>query len=158
LITVASQLESGRTLYLTVPLARDAQGGVDVVALPALTAPPPQGSAPAPSPEPLTGADADEIRTLVERFLAAYVSGQDAGGLAYLVAPGAVIAAMPGGLTLSAVERVGQLRQGMRRRLVEADVEVRDRVSGASYPLAYRLELEHRDRWYVAGVQGGPQA
>jgi hypothetical protein len=31
---------------------------------------------------------------------------------------------------------------------------VRDPASGAVYPLAYRLELEKRGRWYVSGVEG----
>ncbi len=157
LITVASELAAGGTVFLTVPVARDGQGGLDVFALPALTAPPPPGSSPAIAPDPPTGADAGEIQALVQRFLAAYVSGRDPSGLAYLVAPGAVIAGRSPGLRLESLDHVGQLSIGGARMVVEADVHVGDRASGASYPLAYRLDLEHRDRWYVAGVEGGPQ-
>jgi len=158
LITVASQLTSGHWTYLTVPVARDSQGGLDVFALPALSAPPPQGSASALATDPLVGADAGEIQALVQRFLAAYVSGQDPSGLAYLVAPGTAIAGMPGGLALGSVDQVGQLGRSGDRMTVEADVHVRDTGSRASYPLAYRLDLRRTDRWYVTGVEGGPQA
>lgn len=158
LVTVASELTSGRTVYLTVPVARDSRGGLDVFALPALTAPPPQGSGPAIVPVPVTGADAGEVRALVGRFLGAYVSGEDPSGLAYLVAPGTVIAPMPTGLALGSVEEVGRLGGGGSRMTVEADVHVRDRAARASYALAYRLQLRRTDRWYVTGVEGGPQA
>jgi len=158
LVTVASQLASGRTVYLTVPVARDRRGGLDLFALPALTAPPPAGSASAMAPDPLIGPDAGQIRALVQRFLAAYVSGEDPSGLAYLVAPGTVIAAMPTGLALGSVDQVGQLDPRGSQMTVEADVRVRDKATRASYPLAYRLQLRHTDRWYVTGVEGGPQA
>ncbi len=158
LITVASQLAGGRWTYLTVPVARDSQGGLDVFALPALSAPPPAGSAPALASDPLTDADASEIQALVQRFLTAYVSGQDPSGLAYLVAPGITIAGMPSGLALGSVDQVGQLGRSGGRMTVEADVHVRDTASRASYPLAYRLDLVRTDRWYVTGVEGGPQA
>jgi len=158
LVTVASELAGGRTVYLTVPVACDSRRGLDVFALPALTAPPPQGSASAIVSDPLTGADAGEIRALVQRFFPAYISGGDPSGLAYLVAPGTVIAAMPTGLALGSVDQVGQLGRGGSRMTVQADVHVRDKATRASYALAYRLQLRHTDRWYVTGVEGGPQA
>ncbi len=158
LITVASELAGGRTVYLTVPVARDTQGGLDVFALPALSAPPAAGSAPAFAPAPLTGPDAGEIQGLVQRFLAAYLSGQDSSGLSYLVAPGTSLAGLGGGLALKSLDQVGRLSAAGARMVVEADVHVRDRATGASYPLAYRLELVRSDRWYVTGVEGGPQA
>lgn len=158
LLTVASELTDGRTVYLTVPVAGDSHGGLDVFALPALTAPPPHGSTPAIASDPLTGTDAGELRALVQRFLGAYVSGEDPSGLAYLVGPGTVIAAMPTGFALGSVEEVGRLGGGGSRMTVEAAVHVRDKATRASYPLAYRLQLRHTDRWYVTGVEGGPQA
>lgn len=157
LVTVASELTSGRWSYLTVPVARDSAGGLDVFGLPALSAPPPVGSASALAPDPLTGADAGEIEALVQRFLAAYVSGQDPSGLAYLVAPGTAIPGMARGLALASVEQIGQLAWSVDRMTVEVDVHVRDTASQASYPLAYRLDLRRTDRWYVTGVEGGPQ-
>jgi len=129
-----------------------------VFALPALSAPPAQGSASALATDPLVGADAGEIQALVQRFLAAYVSGQDPSGLAYLVAPGTAIAGMPSGLALGSIDQVGQLGRSGDRMTVEADVHIRDTASRASYPLAYRLDLRRTDRWYVTGVEGGPQA
>ena len=158
LITVASQLAHGRTVYLTVPVARDGHAGLDVFALPALTAPPPAGAASVSEPDPLTGPAAGEIQTLMQRFLTAYVAGGDPSGLAYLVAPRAAIASMPPGLALGSVDQVSQVGVRGARMTVQAAVHVRDRATGASYPLAYRLTLVHTDRWYVTGVQGGPQA
>lgn len=158
LITVASQLAgSPRTVYLTVPVARDVAGGLGVFAPPAVSAPPPAGAATVSAPPPVAGADVGEVRPLVGRFLAAYLSGGSAG-LSYLVAPGASVGALVGGLRLVSLDGVGQLVRGPGRLLVEADVRVRDQATGASYPLAYRLELVRSDRWYVRRVQGGPQS
>ncbi len=158
LITVASQLAgSARTVYLTVPVVRDDRGGLAVFAPPALSAPPPAGTAAVSAPPPVAGPDVGEVRLLVQRFLAGYLSGASSG-LSYLVAPGASVGALDGGLRLGSLDAVGQLARGPGRLLVQADVHVRDQAARASYPLAYRLEFVRTDRWYVRRVQGGPQA
>ena len=75
--------------------------------------------------------------------------------LAYLLAPGTVIAPVGGGLRLVEVTDVGQLGDApATQRTVLVQARVRDAASRASYPVAYRLEVLRRDRWYVSGVQG----
>lgn len=157
LITVACQLagEAHRVLYVAVPVARDAGGGLSVFGLPSLVASPLAGQVDAESPQPVTGSEAAEIRRLAERFLAAYLPGPGGGDLAYLLAPGASIAPAGEGLRLLEVTDVGQLGEGtgtQRTLLVQA--RVRDAAARATYPVAYRLEVVRRDRWYVSGVQG----
>jgi hypothetical protein len=160
LITVACQLagEARRVLYVAVPVARDAAGGLAVFGLPSLVASPPAGEVDAEAAEPIAGGEAAAIRRLAERFLAAYLSGSGGGDLAYLLAPGAAIAPVEGGLRLVELTDVGQLGEasGARRTLI-AQAGVRDPAAGVSYPAAYRLQVVRRDRWYVSGVQGAPR-
>lgn len=159
LITVASTLQDpvGATRYLTVPVARDRTGGLAVFDLPALSAPPPASQVSASEPGPLSGPEAGAISDLVGRFLAAYLAGGDPSALAYFLAPGARVAAMPAALRLASLDQVAQ---GEGREAagvgVVASVHVRDERSGAVYPLRYRLTVEWRDRWQVAGVAEGP--
>ena len=156
LITVACQLTGGRgTLYLAVPIGRDPAGGLAVSGLPSLVAPPPTGRVDAEEAQPLAGDEAEAIRRLAGRFLAAYLPGVGGGGeLAYLVAPGSALAPVAGVKLVEMIE-VGELgdRAGGRRTML-ARARVRDLKSGATYPVAYRLELVRRERWYVAGVEG----
>jgi hypothetical protein len=77
LITVACQLAGhGRgTLYLAVPVGRDPAGGLAVSGLPSLVAPPATGQVDAEEAQPLAGGEAEAIRRLTGRFLAAYLNG-----------------------------------------------------------------------------------
>jgi hypothetical protein len=89
---------------------------------------------------------------VLTRALRAYVSG-DRAGLAYLVPAGTRIAASSGGfelLGLGSLTTTGSTTG--RERLVLATVDVRDRVSRATYALRYRVRLVRRDRWYVAAI------
>lgn len=62
---------------------------------------------------------------------------------------------MPPGLQLVSLEQVNQSGPaGAAGVPVVALVRVRDRGSGAVYPLRYRLRLVRRDRWYVAALGG----
>jgi Conjugative transposon protein TcpC len=156
-VTVACELEdqAGRVVYLAVPIARGASGGLAVVALPWLVSGPPAGQAQAQESQPLAGVDAGEISRLVGSFLPLYVGGGQGADLSYLIAPGVQLIQVGGGLKLTRITAVGQLRDGAgSKRTVLAQAWVRDAASGATYPVAYRLDLVRRDRWYVAGVQG----
>lgn len=145
--------------YLSVPVTRGEGGGLSVFDLPSLSAPPPVGSVAFADPPPLAGPDAAEIQQLVGRFLGAYVSGQDPSGLAYLLAPGASVPPLGGGLALVSLDSVGQDEPPIATGAsVDAAVHIRDVQSGAIYQLRYRLSLVHRDRWYVSAVAGGPSA
>jgi hypothetical protein len=70
------------TRYLTVPVARDAEGGLVVSDLPSFAPPPRLGRDSAPGLEPLTGAPGGRGRP--ERFLCG-VPGRRFGQLEYLV-------------------------------------------------------------------------
>jgi hypothetical protein len=147
MIVTAGQLGTRR---LTVPVARDAAGRLVVDDLPSFAAAPARAAAELPNDEPLAGADRGPIEDVLTRFLRAYLAG-DSGGLSYLVAPRARIAAVSGRfelLSLASVLSVGAGDGGRRSVLVM--VHARDLGSRALYMLRYRVELVRRDRWYVA--------
>src|SRR4051812_40262104 len=153
LVTVAAVLDGApvRALRLSVPVARDARGGLVVYDLPSLApAPEPARDAP-PVGDPLTdGGERAAITDVLTRFLRAYLAG-DRAGLSYLVPAGTHVGAVAGGFELLAVRSitaVGSVSGGVRRVLVTVDV--RDRVSRAVMALRYRVRLVRRDRWYVA--------
>lgn len=159
LITVATASTVGAVRYLSVPVARDHDGGLVVFDLPSLSAPPPKGTAEAPEPVALSGADARPVEDLTKRFLSAYLAGGDRAELAYLLAPGARLVRMPQGLEVVAVDQLGRDARPPRGQLaVSALVRVRDRASGAVLSLRYRLTLVRHERWYVRAVAGGPSA
>jgi hypothetical protein len=161
LVTVACELGGGanRVLYLAIPLARDPSGSLSVSGLPSFVPPPPRGRAPAVRAERLAGPGAVQIRRLAQRFLAAYLSRGRAGEFSYLVDPGVHLTPLGLGLRLIRVAGVSQVGSGSEpgTRTVLVPARVRDAASSATYPVAYRLELVRRDRWYVAAVEGAPR-
>jgi hypothetical protein len=154
-VTVACELGERRTLYLAVPIVRSRAGEVAVQGVPALVAGPGRAAADVESPRPLVGPEAGAIADLVRRFLPAYLAVGAGRDLSYLLAPGTAVSPPGGGLRLLALAGVQQAGSGEgARRTAIASVRVRDPVSGATYPLAYRIEVVRRGRWYVASVQG----
>jgi len=95
LITVAVTLAAERvsTRHLTVPVARDAEGGLVVSDLPSFAPPPQLGRDSAPELEPLTGAARVEVEDVLNRFFDAFLAG-DSAQLEYLVPAGARIGAL----------------------------------------------------------------
>lgn len=158
LFTVAAFTSDGQTVYLTVPVAVDARGGLVVDDLPSFGAPPRRGTAPALAPAPLTSAAAEPIASLVRRFLSVYLDGEPEGALASMLAPGARVAPMGAGLRLVVVDELGEEPGADGRRVVVATVRVRCSPARAIYTQRYRLTVVHLDRWYVAAVEGGPGA
>jgi hypothetical protein len=160
LVTVAVLTDAGASRYVTVPVARDKRGGLVVSALPSFSAPPPRAVLRGEDVEPLTGPGSEAVGDLAERFLRAYLSGGDSDALAYLLVPGAAVAPMPGGLAVVSFDGADQVAATAtaRRRSVRASVTVRDRETGAVYPLGYRLEVVKHDRWHVAEIAGGPRS
>ena len=156
LITVACELAGAAgTRYVAVPLARDVRGGLAVFAPPALVAGSELGEVVVEEPPPLEGPQAASVERLTERFLAGYLSADDAEDLGYLSVPGARIEPVGPDLELLELVRVGQSGPSLgRRRTVLVEVRARDRATRSVYPLQYRLDLVRRDRWHVAGVQG----
>jgi Conjugative transposon protein TcpC len=151
LITVAVSLDAG-TRHLTVPVARDAAGGLVVSDLPSFAPPPRLAHDAAPALEPLTGSARVEVEDVLTRFFEAFLAG-DATQLEYLVPAGVRIGALAQPHELVALASVGQLGAGdARERTVLATVRARDEATGALYTLRYRLRLVRGDRWYVAAV------
>lgn len=158
LVTVAAFLADGRVRYVAVPIARDARGRPSVFDLPSFHGPPPAGTAPPATPVPLDGPHAGALADLAGRFVRDYVAGSGSGRLSYLTEPGSEITPLDGDLEVAEVEDVAQADSDSGRlRTLVVSVRVRDRETGGVYPLAYRLEVVRRDRWYVAAVHGGPR-
>ncbi len=154
LITVAATLNGARSraVRLTVPVARDAHGGVVVNDLPSLASAPRRADVGPSSGASMLGDDRSAISDVLTRFLTAFVAG-DRAGLVYLTPPDTRIVASAGGfelLNVAAPVTIGPTSG--RKRLVLATVRVRDRESRATYALRYRVRLVRRDRWYVAAI------
>jgi hypothetical protein len=157
LITVAARVtgDGPRTVRLTVPIARDAHGGLVVSDLASLAPAPARAAVAPPVGVALIGDERAAIGDVLTRFLRAYVSG-DTTGLAYLMPPGTRIAATGGGFELLDVGSLSTLGpDDGARRLALATVHVHERASGATYALRYRVRLVRRERWYVAAINEG---
>jgi Conjugative transposon protein TcpC len=154
LVTVAATVDAARlaTRYLTVPVARDGQGGLVVYDLPSLAAPPARGDVSVPEVEPLRGVDRAAIEDVLTRFFRAFLAGR-ADELEYLVPPGVRIGALGEPHRLEGLVSIAQLGPpGRDGRDVLATVQARDEATRAVYSLRYRVRLVRRDRWYVAAV------
>jgi hypothetical protein len=154
-VTVACELRDARTLFLAVPIVRSRADEVAALGAPSIVAAPAVAGVEASRPQPLAGSEAGVIEALVGKFLPAYLSSSEASELTYLLAPGAAVAPLAGELEPLDERVAGQLGSGEgSRRTVIASARVSDPASGAVYPLAYRLQLVKRGRWYVSGVEG----
>ena len=154
LVTVAATVvgRDASTRYLTVPVARDASGGLAVYDLPSFSAPPSRGQTQAVELEPVSGADAAEMQDVLTRFLRAFLAGRSAD-LEYFVPAGVRIGALAQRYELVGLDSVEQVGSGNGgSRLVVATVRARDVGSRAVYSLRYRVRLVRRDRWFVAAV------
>jgi hypothetical protein len=153
LVTVAATVEGDRTArYLTVPVARDATGGLVVSDLPSFAAAPSRAALDPPATEPLPVSERTAIDPVVSRFLRAYLAG-DSSGLEYLVPAGVGITAPKLRHELVDVTSLSLAAPASgRERVVLAAVRARDKQGGAVFSLQYRLRLVQRDRWYVAAV------
>jgi Conjugative transposon protein TcpC len=154
LVTVAATVDAERvaTRYLTVPVARDGNGGLVVYDLPSFAAPPARGDVSVQELEPLTGVDRAPIESVLTRFFRAFLAGE-AGELEYLVPTGVRIGALGEPHRLEGVVSIAELGPPARDgRDVLATVRARDEATEAVYPLRYRVRLVRRDRWYVAAI------
>jgi conjugative transposon protein TcpC len=159
LLTVAVSFDDGRTRYLSVPVARDSDGGLVVFEAPSFSPPPTRGTTSGTELSPLSDPGAEAIADLTGRFLRAYLAGAGRSALAYFLAPGVRLAPMGDGLEIVAVDGIDALDppgSDGPRRMVLASVRVRDQATRVVYGLAYRVEVVRRGRWYVAAVAGAP--
>jgi hypothetical protein len=156
ILTVACDLRDTRTLYLAVPIARSEAGEVAALGAPSIVAEPGGAGVASPErPQPPAGPDATAIRSLVAKFLPGYLDARDPRDLSYFLAPGARVVPLGGQVGLVAITAVRQLGSGEGpQREVLVALRVSDTASGAVYPVAYRLDLVRRGRWYVDSVAG----
>ncbi|MDA0173402.1 conjugal transfer protein [Solirubrobacter taibaiensis] len=151
LVTVAAAATGG-TRYLTVPIARDARGGLVVSDLPSLAAEPALASVPAIAAESIPTGERQPIEDVVSRFLRAYLEG-DGGELSFFTPSGVQIGALGSEHELVDVTSLALLTPAQGRvREVLATVRTRDGATGATYGMRYRLRLVREDRWLVAAV------
>jgi len=157
-VTVSCELRDARALYLAVPIVRFRAGEVAALGAPSIVAVPAVAGADPERPQPLSGPDAPAIASLVGKFLPAYLAAGKESGLSYFLAPGAEVIPLGGSLEPLGAPRASQLGPGEgARRTVIAAARVREPAGGATYPLAYRLEVVKRGRWYVSAVEGAVQ-
>jgi hypothetical protein len=160
LLTVAATLTAGEavtTRFLTVPVARDAAGGLVVYDLPSYAAAAARASVGPTEGEPLIGDERAAVEDVVRRFMRAYLAG-DSGGLSYLVPPGTQVAAVAGRFELVELGSIASLgAPAGDERLVLVRVLARDVSSRAVYGLRYRVRLVRRDRWYVAAINSADE-
>lgn len=165
LITVSARVAEGnhtpRTMYLTVPIARN-PGGLTVYDLPAFSAGPPRAEDAGDNVGNLDTAEQVEIHGRLERFFTAYLSG-DTTALQDFTKPGVHLNALTVPMQLRDVGSIN-LTTEPRGRIREVVVDVTAIKStdkstddeATVFPLRYHLRLEYGDLWYVASInQGG---
>ena len=142
-----------RTIRLTVPVARDARGGLVVNELPSLAAAPSRAGAAPLAGAPILGGERAAIGDVLTRFLRAYLSG-DRAGLGLPRARGHADRGQRGRVR-AARAGLGEL-DGSRRPAVSGSCW-RPRMSaikprGPPTRCATASGWCARDRWYVAAI------
>lgn len=154
LVTVATTVASPTlsTRYLTVPIQRDASGGLLVYDYPSFEAAPARADAPAIDTRILPAEEREAIEDVLRRFLTAYLAGRE-GALAYFLPPGRELEAVGERYVVEELEDVKSVgpEEGPQRTVV-AVVRARDKRTRAAYLLRYQAVLVYRDRWLVARV------
>ncbi len=150
--TVAAQTDTAGLLYLTVPVARTADGALALAGYPAFVGAPAAG--PARSSGRLREVSEPALATVVQRALRNYLAASSSE-LAADLASGARVS-LPGmPLSLQSMQRVDWAPEGSA---VLATVQAQD-ARGVRYTLAYELDvLRAQGRWEVSAVQMDPDA
>ena len=154
LVTVATTVSNAvvTTRYLTVPVARDRTGGLAVYDYPSLAPPPARADVESPPVESVPAEERAAMEELLDEFFPVFFGG-DTAALDYFLPAGTHMRALPERYAFRELRTVAQARGGRgARRVALAVVQVEDRDSGATHVLRYRVTLERRERWYVAGV------
>jgi hypothetical protein len=150
--TVAAGTDTDGLVYLTVPVARLADGRLALDGYPAFVGPP--ASARARLGGQSREVDNVALSTVVERALRNYLAGSP-DELAADLAFGAHVSLPPQRLALESVERITASDDG---RSVLAVVRARDQ-RGVQYTLGYELDVaELQGRWEISAVQMDPYA
>ncbi|HWW90474.1 MAG TPA: conjugal transfer protein [Solirubrobacteraceae bacterium] len=150
--TVAAQTDTGGLMYLTVDVARAADGRLALTGYPSLVGAPASG--PALEPRRLREVADPGLATVVQRALRNYLAAS-AGELAADLTSGARVS-LPGvQLTLLSVQR---LDWSADARSVNAVVQARD-PRGLQYTFAYELDvLQVAGRWEISAIEVNPGA
>lgn len=150
-VTVAVLVDSGRWLYLGVPVAH-ASGGYSVAGEPAFL-PPPSHTSWAPS-EPAADQDVSltqQLQSSTSAFFQAYGSS-DNSQLSFDAAPGANLTGLHGAVDLLRLESLTVYQGPPTQRTARAVVQWQD-SSGAGYRQAYTLQLQQvAGKWLIASL------
>jgi len=148
--TVAAQTDTAGLVYLTVSVARQANGSLALAGYPAFVGAPSFTAATAPAQ--LREVQEPTLRTVVERALRNYLAGSTSELDADLTSEARVsLPAMA--LTLQQLHSLDWSPDG---RSVLAVVQASDE-RGAQYTLAYELDVSSQEgRWEVSAIQMDP--
>jgi hypothetical protein len=150
--TVAAQTNASGLVYVTVPVARTADGAVALAGYPAVVGAPSAG--PAQTSARLREVSDPELATVVQRALRNYLAGSSSE-LAADLTPGARVSLPSLGLELVMVQR---LDWAPGAGAVLATVQAQD-ARGVRYTLAYELDvLSAQGRWEISALQTDPDA
>jgi hypothetical protein len=150
--TVAAQTDASGLLYLTVSVARAADGSLALADYPSIVGPPASGPA---QPPPRRREIAEPaLVTVVERALRNYLAASP-GELAADLTNGARVSVPGLRLELVATQHLDWSPDG---RSLTAVVQAQD-ARGSQYTLSYELDvLRTAGRWEVSAIQMDPDA
>jgi hypothetical protein len=150
--TLAAQTDTGGLMYLTVNVARAADGRLALTGYPSVVGAPASG--PALEPARLREVTDRALATVVQRALRNYLVASS-GELAADLASGARVSLPGAPLALISVQHLDWSADG---RSVIAVVQARD-ARGLQYTFAYELDvLEVAGRWEISAVEVNPNA
>jgi hypothetical protein len=148
--TIAAQTDTGGLLYLSVTVARTADGSVALADYPAFVGAP--AASPAEVQAHLREATDPALKTVVVRALRNYLA-TSAGELAADLTGGARVSLPASALGLESLQRLDWSSPGGS---VLAVVRAQD-ARGVQYTLAYELDVARQQgRWEVSAVQMDP--
>jgi hypothetical protein len=149
-VTIAAKTSNG-LVYLAVPVVHGSRGLLAVGAYPAIVGAPPTDTAVVAVDG--TAVDDNGLRTVVQRALTNYLAGSRTNLIADLTSS-AVVSLPDKPLQVRSTTNLTWAQNG---RTVNAQVTATD-DHGTTWMLQYRLDVVHRDRWYVSSIefnQGG---
>ncbi len=150
--TVAAQTDTQGLVYMTVSVARTADGGLALAGYPAFVGAP--ASAPAQAPARLREVAEPALATVVQRALRNYLASSSSE-LAADLASGTRVSLPATPLVLQSMQR---LDWAPGTGSVLATVQAQD-ARGVRYTLAYELDVVRaQGRWEISAVQMDPDA
>jgi Conjugative transposon protein TcpC len=150
--TLAAQTDTGGLMYLTVSVARAADGRLALTGYPSVVGAPASG--PALEPARLREVTDPALATVVQRALRNYLAAS-AGELAADLASGARVSLPGAPLALVSMQHLDWSADG---RSVIALVQARD-TRGLQYTFGYELDVvQVAGRWEISAVEVNPDA